>query len=181
MQSWFLKSVVTCLLDFPKQSERSSCCWDACLQKQRLSVCYLDILCPSANFPAALGLTLKPRVAAGIQKFCKSDQCLNIVFKVKIKAVGSNACCVAAQAGKMLSAEEIFGACSDANYRAALPGCAVPVAGATDPGRKKSGDVTREKLQKEVRGQEVWGKQNLTNEKKILIHLKYLMRYFSST
>lgn len=88
---------------------------------------------------------------------------------------------MATQTGKMLSAEEIFRACSDANYRAALPNCAIPVAGATNPGRKKSGDVTREKLQKEVRGKEVSGKQNLKNEKKILIHLKYLLRYFSST
>lgn len=64
---------------------------------------------------------------------------------------------MATQTGKMLSAEEIFRACSDANYRAALPNCAIPVAGATNPGRKESGDVTREKLQKEVRGEGSFG------------------------
>lgn len=82
---------------------------------------------------------MKPTVVVGIQKFCKSDQCLNIVFKVRIKAAGSTACCAATQTGKMLSAQEIFIACSDSNYRAAMPNCAVPVAGASNPGEEEKG------------------------------------------
>lgn len=80
---------------------------------------------------------MKPTVVVGIQKFCKSDQCLNIAFKVKIKAAGSNDCCVATETGKMFNAEEIFIVCSDSNCKAAVPNRAVPIAGATNPGEEE--------------------------------------------
>lgn len=40
------------------------------------------------------GETLKPMGVVGIQKFCKSDQCSNIIF------AGSNVRCAATQTGK---------------------------------------------------------------------------------
>lgn len=50
-----------------------------------------------------------------------------------------------------------------------MPDCAAPITGALILGRKESGGVTSEQLQKEVRKKD---------KEKILIHLKYLIRYF---